>query len=253
MRPVTGQRWLIDLGNSRCKCARLDATGKRGDVLAFGHRDGVDIDALLAAMGPVESGGQVWLASVAPTSFRDAAVAALAARGVVVHVVGTLLHCRHLRIAYAQPEHLGVDRFLALLAVSERKDGPWLLVSAGSAVTVDLLAPDGRHLGGLITLSPDFLREALGQRIAQLDMPPGQASDFADDTADAIASGAFGAVLGLIERSRRLADARLGVPPRVILSGGGAEVLAPLLPFAVERSPWLVLDGLSVLAQSGQG
>ena len=40
-----------------------------------------------------------------------------------------------LKVAYAEPARLGVDRFLALLAASERDDGPWLLASAGSALT----------------------------------------------------------------------------------------------------------------------
>lgn len=253
MTTTIGQRWLIDLGNSRCKCARLDATGQRGEVLAIAHRDGVDLERLLTAIGPARAGDVVWMASVAPPAFRNAMVAAVTAQGYAVEWVRSLPRCRRLQIAYGKPEHLGVDRFLALLAASERDDGPWLLVSAGSAVTVDLLAADGRHRGGLISLSAAPLREALGRRIAQLDLPPGQASDFADDTADAIASGALASVLGMIERSHRLGKERLGNAPRVLLSGGDAEVLAPMLPFAVEITPWLVLDGLAVLARNGQG
>lgn len=252
MTATTGQQWLLDLGNSRCKCARLDANGGRGEVLAMPHRGGVDVDRLRATVGPAAMGDIAWLASVAPASLTDAAIAALQALGYAVEIARTLPRCRRLRIAYATPAHLGVDRFLALLAASERGDAPCLLVSAGSAVTLDLLAADGRHLGGLIAPSAGAMRAILGQRIAQLDLPTGNVHEFADDTADAVASGAFAAVLGVVERSRRLAEQRLGVAPRLLLSGGDAEMLAAHLPFAVEHAPWLVLDGLAILARNGR-
>ena len=242
--------WLIDLGNTRLKCAPLVA-GQRGDVRAFAqHDNGIDLDGLLALVGRAEPGDAVWLASVAPTPYYDAAVVVLAAQGYAVNIVRTQPRCRRLRIAYQQPGHLGVDRFLSLLAASERSDGPWLLVSIGSAVTIDLLASDGQHLGGAIAPSSAHMRAALGQRFVALDLPAGRASEFADDTGDAIASGSDGAILGLIERSRRLAEVRLGVAPIVILSGGGAEAFAPNLPFPVEQSAWLVLDGLALFSQS---
>jgi type III pantothenate kinase len=244
--------WLLDLGNSRLKCAPLVA-GRRGDVRAFGHRDGrIDGDGLRAHVGLATPGDIAWLASVAPADLRDAASAALAAQGYAVRLVRTLPRCRRLRIAYDTPGNLGVDRFLSLLAASERDDGPWMLVSIGSAVTVDLLAGDGEHLGGAIAPSPAHMREALGQRFAALALPAGRSTDFADDTDAAVASGTDGAILGLVERSHRLAQARLGQAPRLILSGGGAETFAPGLPFPVEQSAWLVLDGLALLAQSGE-
>jgi type III pantothenate kinase len=212
----------------------------------------VDLDSLCATMVAATPGDIAWLASVAPASFLESTEAALVAQGYAVKIVRSLPCCRRLRIAYDEPGHLGVDRFLSLLAASERDDGPWLLVSIGSAVTVDLLADDGRHLGGMIAPSATHMREALGQNFAALDVPAGRATDFADDTADAIATGAQGAVLGLIERSRRLAQVRLGAAPRVILSGGGAEEIASALPFPTEQTAWLVLDGLALFAQSGE-
>ena len=241
--------WLLDIGNTRCKCARLQENGERGDVSAFAHRDGADISRLLKTLGNTNVGDIVWLASVAPGAYREAIVAALLAQDHVVERVRTVSRCRRLRIAYSKPESLGVDRFLSLLAASERKEGAYMLVSVGSAVTIDLLAPDGQHLGGVIAPSAEHQRDALAKHFSQLDVIAGKATDFADDTADAIASGTQGAVLGLIERSRRLAEARLGVSPRVILSGGGADTLVPRLPFAVELAPWLVLDGLAVFAR----
>ena len=85
------------------------------------------------------------------------------------------------RIAYAEPSRLGVDRFLALLAAHARGPGPWLLVSAGSALTVDLLDVGGQHIGGVIAPSPEHMRAALAARFPALAYAGGEAHAFGID------------------------------------------------------------------------
>lgn len=51
---------------------------------------------------------------------------------------------------YRQPERLGVDRWMTLLAAREMTPGNCIVIDAGSAITLDLLRADGRHLGGAI-------------------------------------------------------------------------------------------------------
>ena len=242
---AAARAWLIDLGNSRLKCAALDALGQRGPVLAIGHEHGDSLLPLLAHIGMPDAGANVWLASVASAERSQALVAGLQAAGFRVHPISTAASCRKLRIAYPDPTRLGVDRFLALLAASERDDGPWLIVSAGSALTVDLLDADGRHLGGLIAPMPARMRAALAQQFAQLDVPDGQPRDFADNTADAIASGTQAALLGLVERASRLAGERLGVAPTLLVCGGAADTLDLLACARLVKLPWLVLDGMA--------
>jgi type III pantothenate kinase len=116
----------------------------------------------------------------------------------------------------------------------------------GSAITIDLLAADGRHHGGLIAPTPTHMREMIAQRFPQLDVTDGQTMDFAADTADAVASGAHAAALGLIERSVRTAHERLGIPPTLLLTGGGAEAISA--DFAGEYLHAPVLDGLAIFA-----
>jgi len=64
---------------------------------------------------------------------------------------------------YLEPERLGDDRWMALLAAAGIVDGDCLVIDAGSAITLDLLRADGRHLGGTIlpgfnTSNDDFKR-----------------------------------------------------------------------------------------------
>jgi type III pantothenate kinase len=238
--------WLIDFGNTRLKCAPLDDAGRCGPVQAFSASDREALDGLLRILGPAKTGERVWLASVATPERSDALTLAIAGQGYAVRRVQTKAQCGRLRIAYAEPSRLGVDRFLAMLAVLQRADGPWLIVSVGSAMTVDLLDVDGRHHGGLIAPTPTHMLDMIAQRFPQLDVADGQAVDFAADTADAVASGARAAAIGLVERSLRTAQERLGTRPTLLLTGGGAEALRTTLAGEYLAAP--VLDGLAIFA-----
>ena len=233
--------WLFDLGNSRLKCAPQQADGRIGTVLEIGH-DGETFEHAIAQL---------------PREFDTAYVASVANPGLTVALLDTLTrHCTRItrvrtqpasagvRIAYADPQRLGVDRFLALVAAHARAPAPWLVVGVGTALTIDLLDADGRHHGGRIAPSPTLMREALHQRAPQLPSSGGRVVAFADDTTDALASGCEGAALALIADSREHAARQLGATPRVLLHGGGSRALAPALPDA-EQAPALVLEGLA--------
>ena len=239
--------WLLDLGNTRLKWRRLGAATTR----ALAHDAPRFLDDLSAALGMAAPGERAWLASVADPVLTEAVLERLAHAGFNCERVRVRPEALGVRIAYAEPSRLGVDRFLSLLAAHTRKDGPWLLVSVGSALTVDLLAVDGTHAGGFIAPSPGHMREALAERFPVLAIDGGELGDWAADTGDALASGALAAAAGLVERAHRLARARLGVDPTVLISGGGAAPVRAALPFASETLDAPVLDGLAHLAAAG--
>ena len=244
------KRCLIDLGNSRLKYALLDVHGGRGEVVAISHEQPGAVASLLqkVALEPIAS--EIWLASVASTERTTALTQALEGAGFRLHRIHSQAQCGKLRIAYPEPARLGVDRFLALLAASERVDGPWLIVSAGSALTVDLLGVDGVHLGGMIAPMPIQMRAVLAGNFPQLDLAEGRAVDFADNTADAIASGTTAAALGLVEHALRRARKRLATTPSLLLCGGNAGLLADIDHPKIVTLPALVLDGMACFVRS---
>lgn len=237
--------WLFDLGNTRLKCAPLQADGRVGETLALPHRE-EDVAAALAEALPARI-EVAYLASVAAPGLRLAVLDALTARCARIAIARTQARLGAVRIAYAEPRKLGVDRFLALLGAHARGEGAALICGVGTALTVDLIDADGRHLGGRIAPSPTLMREALHWRASQLPESGGDYRDFADDTEDALASGCDGAALALIERSLDAAEQRLGRRPHLLLHGGGAQALQPYLAEAVP-APGLVLDGLAIWA-----
>lgn len=240
------RRWVLDLGNTRLKIAPLDADGRVGESVALEHRN-ADM-AALADQLPARM-EVAYLASVAHEALRVALLDVLAARCQRISLARTQRCWGDLRIAYTDPARLGVDRFLSMLgaradSIRAAQNAPVLVCGVGTALTLDLVTADGRHLGGRIAPSPTFMRQALSQQVAQLPARGGRYVEFADNTSDALASGCVGAALGLVQRSLAEAGSRLGAAPILYLHGGGGEELRALLPQA-RWAPRLVLEGLA--------
>lgn len=235
--------WLFDLGNTRLKCTLLRTEGGIGPVHAVPHA-GVDVGQALADVLPDRFERAV-VAGVAGPGVTAALLDALTRRTRRITRVRTAPSWGRLRIAYARPGHLGVDRFLALLG-ADGETHDVLVCGVGTALTLDLLDRDGLHHGGRIAPSPTVMREALHARAAQLPVEGGTYCEFASDTDDALASGCEGAAIALVERSTREAQARLGRDVRLLLHGGGAQALhARFAHDDVQWRPDLVLEGLA--------
>ena len=247
--------WLLDLGNTRLKVAALAAGEDRpGPVHAFAH---AELPDALGTLDGLASGDRAWLASVAAGALAQDLDDLLVAAGLRVERVATQAAEGALRVAYPRPERLGVDRFLALLGASSRNDGPWVIASAGSALTVDVLGADGVHLGGVIAPTAAHMQAMLGLRFPALDAAlraadHGAGADAASrppslglDTVDGILAGTRHAELGLVERVLAEARARLGEEPLVLLTGGDADALRALDAPRQLVAPTLVLDGMA--------
>ena len=240
--------WLFDLGNTRLKWTQLQHDGSFAVVHALPHDGDGFADALQSSL-PAQAEAAC-LASVASPERTAQVVGILTRHFRRISLARSVAQMAGVRIAYADPARLGVDRFLALLAARARGEGPWIIAGVGTALTIDLLHSDGVHRGGRIGPSPQTMRQALHQAAAQLPAQGGQYHEFATDTGDALASGCEGAALGLIERSLAQAALLLGRTPMLLLHGGGAASLAMHLPQAV-HAPAPVLEGLARWSRAG--
>ncbi len=237
---------LLDLGNSRLKWALWD-----GQVLsALGvtpwQQDPLR-DVLLQQWAAIPDISAIWQASVVDASREAQLGAILNTRfGLAPKSVHTHSKACGVRIAYVHPEQLGVDRFLSLIAAWAAGYAPCLLVTCGTAVTVDALDGSGRHLGGLISPGPERMREVLFATTVHVHpRQEGQLLDLAADTADAVTSGVWQATAGLVERSQKYLHNRLGDTPRLLVAGGGGERLRSLLGSAAQPFTGAVLLGLA--------
>jgi type III pantothenate kinase len=97
-----------------------------------------------------------------------------------------------------------------------------------------------------------LMRQALAQGTADLGLPDGEVVAFPASTGEAIVNGALAALAGAIEEMRLRLESAQGRPATVLISGGDAATIAPLLQarLAERLIPVdnLVLDGLYQLA-----
>jgi len=63
-------------------------------------------------------------------------------------------------------------------------------------------------------------------------------------TASCIENGVFAAQLGALNQFLRHTTEALGSPPRLIVTGGAAGEILPLLDFEYVHDPWLVFRGM---------
>jgi type III pantothenate kinase len=244
-------RLLLDLGNTRLKWAlqaQPDGWLARG---AVDWQEGLAA-ALASAWAGLPRPEQVIAASVVDAA-REAQVAAMAERlfARTPTWLRTPAHACGVRNAYAEPQRLGVDRFLAMVAAHADGRAPCVLAGVGTALTLDALAADGRHLGGLIAPGPRLMQQSLLDATARVRPErPGEIVELADNTADAVASGCWLAAAALVERFATRSAARFGTAPALILGGGDATPLLPLLSLPAKLSQDGVLRGLAVWASA---
>lgn len=240
---------LLDCGNTRCKITRLLEDGSLAPVQAIA----IDAEDFLSQLQNRITGDignkRAYIASVVSDVITSGIESSLQSAGFSVIRVKTQAEALGVRIAYPIPQQLGVDRFLALLAAHQRQESV-LIVSVGSALTVDVLRANGQHHGGMITATETIINAAMESRFVNFRNLSGQAVGFSANTADALASGARYMVLGIIEKSWREASVLLNEPALpIVITGGDAEALLPHLPDNVVHQPALVLEGLALWAE----
>lgn len=239
---------LVDLGNTRLKWALHDAQGLRAGAPVDHSRPlARELDAVWRDVPRVT---RVLVASVGRPRLEAELIQAVRTRfGTEPEFVATAAEACGVRIAYAQPQKLGVDRFVALIALRAQLPGDAVLASVGTALVLDGLAADGRHLGGLIAPSPALMQQALLGATARVSASDtARIVELADDTEDAVRSGCWLAAAALVERFHSQVCARLGAPVALVLAGGAAVELAPLLQVPARIEADLVLRGLARLA-----
>ena len=237
----------IDCGNSRIKWGVHDGAAwlSRGVVAT------ADAPSLTDALQSVSQPERIIVANVAGDATREQIGEALARfQAQPQWLVSAEEQCG-VRSSYANPAQLGPDRWAALIAARHLHGGPCAVVNAGTTTTIDALSADGIFLGGFIVPGITLMRHTLSQNTARLHLQDGAVSFFPDNTGDAISSGAVNATAGAIERMVRYIADIAGVEPAVLLSGGDAHVIAPLLSGRVEVVDNLVLEGLVVIGASG--
>lgn len=160
---------LVDIGNSRLKWA---TTAPDGLVVGAAIENHALTEARLAEAWGRLSKPPDRLAISCVSAARLAEIVCLAAvrlwPAITVFEAKSEAQAFGVTNAYLQPEKLGVDRWLALLAARRHHASPVCIADCGTAITLDLLDEHGRHLGGMISPGLELMRKSLSAGTAAL-------------------------------------------------------------------------------------
>jgi type III pantothenate kinase len=243
---------LLDIGNTRLKWAWLEA-GVLGPQRALLHTN-VDrahlMDEVLDAKDQPE---RVLIANVGGPEMALVCAEAIAQRWKLSpEFIQATSHAAGVTNAYREPEKLGIDRWLAVIAAHAMQRGAACVVSIGTAMTIDGVNASGLHLGGIIVPGPELMISSLLNNTSEIGRRmSGEAIHhgiFANHTQGAVRQGCAHALAALVDRVIGEMTQSLGNRPLLLITGGASEPIAPLLNGPYETHANLVLRGLAIVA-----
>lgn len=164
--------------------------------------------------------------------------------GIPVFVAATQVEQLGLENSYVQPDRMGVDRWLAMLAAWNHYKSGLIVVDAGTALTIDVVDDSGKHQGGYIL--PGYAMAISSLKVSTSEvrhqMLEEDAISLGKETSECVQHGVVRQMVEVIKAVQ--ADyAKF----HLVLSGGDAEMLAP---YFQQKDMWpnLVHDGLSLSA-----
>jgi type III pantothenate kinase len=156
-------------------------------------------------------------------------------------------------ILYDSPQEVGADRIVNAVAALAKVGGPCIVVDFGTATTFDVVTAKGEYLGGVIVPGIAISAEALFEKAARLWRVEIRRPDrvVGRTTSGSIQSGLYFGYLslvdGVIDRIVREIGTDGQPKPRVIATGGLAELFAGASERIDEVDPLLTLTGLFLI------
>ena len=154
-----------------------------------------------------------------------------------------------LKINYDPPENLGIDRLVAAFAAREKYGAPCIVCDFGTAATIDAVTSNGEFAGGVIVAGMNLLADALFQNTSKLPKIKIKKAEkvIAHSTNDAINAGIYFGYIGLTDGIIKRMIGELNEKPKVIATGGLAQIISEGSEFIGIYDENLMLDGLRMI------
>jgi type III pantothenate kinase len=158
-------------------------------------------------------------------------------------------------ILYDVPQEVGADRIVNAVAAHARLGGPCIVVDFGTATTFDVVTAKGEYAGGVIVPGVGISAEALFERAARLWRVEIRRPDrvVGKTTAGSIQSGLYFGYLSLVDGVIDRIEKEIGAKPRVIATGGLAQLYGGGSERIEEVDPLLTLTGLRLIHERNRG
>ena len=155
-----------------------------------------------------------------------------------------------IRVLTKTPREVGADRIVNAVAGREKYGSPLIVADYGTAITFDVVSPEGDYLGGAIAPGLNSGISALFSKAAQLpqvalNIPE---SVIGRSTVEAIQSGILFGNAGLTDRIVEMIRDQPGMSSaKVVATGGHAGLMAKLSRTIDYADKWLTLEGLKMI------
>jgi type III pantothenate kinase len=245
---------LIDVGNTRVKFAFLES-GRLADSQSFARsKTGIKagLNSHFKSVGDIDA---VFVSNVAGEKIASQLTEWIEKRWQITPAF-VLSEKKRFGVtnAYPEPELLGVDRWLSLIAARQHARMATCIIDCGTAITVDIVTKYGLHQGGMILPGLSLMRESLLSGTSDLTdtLAESEFKTLAINTQSAIQTGTLYTVTATIDRLMTDLKEQFKNRIRFIITGGDAEVIRPILPANIAHYPDIVLKGLAYYARQGE-
>ncbi|WAJ70644.1 type III pantothenate kinase [Catenovulum adriaticum] len=150
---------LVDEGNTRAKFGLVDktATSFNVKILSFDELAQNKItEVIFASVKSADNSILKQVAKMLPNAN--------------IKQLQTQANAFGLKNAYQVVNRLGVDRWLAMLGSKTLTSNAFMVIDAGTAVTIDAVTAQGQHLGGWILPNVTFSAQSLAKRSGKIEL-----------------------------------------------------------------------------------
>lgn len=247
---------VVDVGNTST-CVALARSGRISRWQRVGSRDWSDRAFALAvqrAAAGVVLDGSV-LSSVVPSRTGECRRVLLKVTGHRPLVVSHRLDLG-VSIRYPRPATIGADRLANSAGAVARYGAPVIVADFGTALTFNVITPDGAYVGGVIAPGLPLMTDYLAERTALLPHITlgGRVDAVGRSTSGAMRIGARVGYRGMVREITRHLQAGPGLKRAALCATGGYAAWALRgsgLPFHIEAD--LTLFGLSCIFERHAG
>lgn len=251
----------IEAGNTNIKFALVDESGvkARWRIATDARRTADEYAPWLYQLLAIEGYSKadvsaVAISTVVPRALHNLRMLATKYFGVEAGIAGRGALDWGIQLKVDEPRAVGADRALNAIAAQNLLAGDKIVISFGTATTVDHIGTDGAYRGGIIAPGVNLSLEALVSAAAMLPRiaieAPASDSVIGTNTEDQMLIGIYWGYVSMIEGLIGRMKAEIGKPVKVIATGGLASLFQQHKHLFDVVEPDLTLQGLALLYQN---
>ena len=195
---------------------------------------------------------RVIIGTVVPRALHNLEVLAKKYFGVAPLVAGKDLAAWPIRLDVDEPQNVGADRALNVIAAHSKHPGDLIVIDFGTATTFDVVDFSGAYKGGIIAPGINLSLDALVNAAAKLPRvaiaAPESGSVIGRTTETQMLIGVYWGYVAMIEGLVERLKAEIGRPVKVIATGGLAILFDKHTDAFDAIEPDLTIQGLALLA-----